>query len=293
LRAIIPEESESPLRKESLLELGQIHNLPVAAIDAQGVWLLSGRTRILLPVREMPEGLRLGEYLQVFVYADMTGTPVATLRQPKVQVGKFAFLKATKIGPHGAFLDWGMEKDLLVPHKEQPEPMEPGRSYVVKVRLDRQGRPLGTARIDKCLSNAEIEVAEGEKVDLLVWRFTALGANVVVNDRHNGLLYRDEIGNRLNIGDRLTGFVKRVRADHKIDVTLRQGTTSEIDAAKAKIMAALNKGGGILALHDHSPPATIEAVLKMSKKQFKKAVGGLYKAGLVTLSEHGIALKRE
>lgn len=270
-----------------------MHDLPVAAIDAQGAWLLSGRTRILLPLRELPDGLKLGVYLHVFVYGDSTGTPVATLRRPKALFGEFAFLKVTKLGPHGAFLDWGMEKDLLVPDKEQPEPMQEGHAYVVKVRLDRQGRPLGTARIDKCLSNAEIEVREGDEVDLLVWQFSPLGAKVIVNNRHAGLIYRDEIGNRLNFGDRLTGFVKRIRADHKIDITLRQGTTSEIDAAKAKIMAALTKGGGILALHDHSPPPAIEAALGMSKKQFKKAVGGLYKAGLVTLSKHGIALKRD
>jgi hypothetical protein len=280
------------LKKELTLDIGRMHDLPVAAIDAQGAWLLAGRTRILLPQREVPAGLQLGVYLHVFVYGDATGELVASLRQPKALVGEFAFLKATKIGPYGAFLDWGMEKDLLVPHKEQPEPMQPGRSYVVKVRLDRQGRPLGTARIDKCLSNAEIEVAVGDRVALLVWRFSPLGAKVVVNHRHSGLIYRDEIGNRLNLGDRLEGYVKRIRADHKIDVTLRQGATSEIDSAKGKIMAALTRGNGILALHDHSSPAAIEAALGMSKKLFKKAVGGLYKAGLITLSEHGIALKR-
>ena len=281
------------MKKELTLDIGRMHDLPVAAIDAQGAWLLAGRTRILLPQREVPAGLQLGVYLHVFVYGDATGELVASLRQPKALVGEFAFLKATKIGPYGAFLDWGMEKDLLVPHKEQPEPMQPGRSYVVKVRLDRQGRPLGTARIDKCLSNAEIEVAVGDRVALLVWRFSPLGAKVVVNHRHSGLIYRDEIGNRLNLGDRLEGYVKRIRADHKLDVTLRQGATSEIDAARVKIMAALTKGGGILALHDHSPPAAIEAALGMSKKQFKKAVGGLYKAGIITLSKHGIALKQE
>ncbi|TLM65589.1 MAG: hypothetical protein FDZ69_09315 [Deltaproteobacteria bacterium] len=270
-----------------------MHDLPVAAIDAQGAWLLSGRTRILLPAREVPDGLKLGVYLHVFVYIDMAGMPVATVRRPKALVGECAFLKVAKIGPHGAFLDWGLEKDLLVPVKEQPEPMQVGRSYVVRVRLDRQGRPLGTARLDKCLSNADIELAEGAQVDLLVWRFTALGAKVVVNHRHAGLLYRDEIGNRLHVGDRLSGFVKRVRADHKLDVTLRQGATSELEAAKARIMAALAKGGGILALHDHSPPAAIEAALGISKKLFKKAVGSLYKAGAVTLSDHGIALKRD
>ncbi len=276
-----------------MLELGGMQQLPVAAIDAQGAWLLAGRERILLARRELPAGLKLGEYLQVFVYGDATGKPVATLCRPKALVGEFAFLKAVKVGPHGAFLDWGLEKDLLVPHKEQPEPMQPGCCYVVKVRLDRQGRPLGTARIDKCLSNAEIELAAGEQVELLVWGFSALGAKVIVNQRHAGLLYRDEIGSRLNLGDRLTGYVKRIRADHKIDVTLRQGATTELDAAKGKIMAALTRGGGILALHDHSPPAAIEAALGMSKKVFKKAVGGLYKAGIVTLSPHGIALKRE
>ena len=276
-----------------MLDLGRMHDLPVAAIDVQGAWLLAGRERILLAQREVPSGLKLGEYLHVFVYGDATGTPVATLRRPKALFGEFAFLKVTKIGPHGAFLDWGMEKDLLVPLKEQPEPMQPGHSYVVKVRLDRQGRPLGTARIDKCLSNAEIEVAAGEQVDLLVWQFSVLGAKVVINHRHAGLIYRDEIGNRLNIGDRLTGYIKRIRADHKIDVTLHQGASTELDAAKAKIMAALNKGGGVLALHDHSPPAVIEAALHMSKKLFKKAVGGLYKAGLINLSERGISLKQE
>jgi predicted RNA-binding protein (virulence factor B family) len=275
-----------------MLELGRMHDLPVAAIDGHGAWLLAGRERILLPQREVPAGLLLGVYLHVFVYGGPAGIAVATLRQPKVLVGEFAFLKVTKTGPHGAFLDWGMEKDLLVPHKEQPEPMLPGRCYVVKVRVDRQGRPLGTARIDTCLSNADIEVGVGDKVDLLVWQFSALGAKVVVNNRHSGLLYRDEIGNRLNVGDRLVGYIRRIRADHKIDVTLRQGATSEIEVARGKIMAALNKGGGILALHDHSPPAAIESMLGMSKKLFKKAVGGLYKDGIIILNERGIALKR-
>jgi predicted RNA-binding protein (virulence factor B family) len=273
-------------------KMGRIHELPVAAIDRQGAWLLAGRDRVLLPEREVPAGVQLGAYLQVFVYGDAVGVPVATLRRPKALVGEFAFLKAVKTGPHGAFLDWGLEKDLLVPHKEQPEAMQPGRSYVVRVGLDRQGRPLGTARIDKGLSNADIQLADGEQVDLLVWRFSTLGAKVIVNQRHAGLLYRDEIGNRLNVGDRLVGYVRRIRADHKIDVTLRQGATTEIDTAKGKIMAALTKGGGILPLHDHSSPAAIEASLGMSKKLFKKAVGGLYKAGLITLSERGIGLKR-
>lgn len=272
---------------------GTMNELRVTAIEHQGVWLQAGRERIFMPLREAPVNVQVGSILNVFVYIDMQGVPVATLRRPTALVGEFAYLKVVKVGPNGAFLDWGLQKNLLVPFKEQPEPMQTGRSYVVKVRLDRQGRPLGTGRIDKCLSNADIDVVVGERVDLLVWRFTPLGANVIVNHRYSGLLYRDEIGNRLNVGDHLAGYIKRIRHDHKIDVTLRIAAGTEIDAAKEKILAALARHGGALALHDHTSPAHIEAELGMSKKLFKKTVGGLYKAGLITLSDQGIALKKK
>jgi predicted RNA-binding protein (virulence factor B family) len=201
-------------------------------------------------------------------------------------------MKAGQVNAHGAFMDWGLSKDLLVPPKEQPEPMKPGRRYLVKVRLDRQGRPIGSARVEKCLSAADDTIEDGQKVELIVWRFTPLGAKVIINHRFGGLLYRDEIGDRLNYGDNMEGYVRQVRADGKVDCTLNLGTKSDYDTAKEKIMKALSMRKGFLPLHDKSTPEAIQAQLGMSKKVFKKSVGGLYKSGLVELTADGIRLKQ-
>jgi predicted RNA-binding protein (virulence factor B family) len=234
-----------------------------------------------------------GDMLQVFVYGDASGRPVATLRRPLAEVGEFALMRVSQLTTHGAFMDWGLDKDLLVPPKEQPEAMKPGRRYLVKVRLDREGRPIGTASIDKCLSGADETLAEGQEVNLIVWQFTPLGAKVIINDRFRGLLYRDEIGERLNYGDRLKGFIRQIRADGKIDCTLSRGTRSDIDQAKDKIMEALVARQGFLPLHDKSPADEVQRQLGMSKKVFKKGVGGLYRAGLVELADNGVTLKKK
>lgn len=275
-----------------MLELGHMNLLTVQSIDARGAWLKADRERALLPAKEVPESLAAGDELTVFVYADMSGKPVATLRQPLAQAGEFALLRVSQVNNHGAFMDWGLEKDLLVPPKEQLEPMKPGRRYLVKVRLDRQGRPIGTARIDKCLSAPDETVAEGETVQLIVYQFTPLGAKVIIDHRFSGLLYRDEIGNRLNYGDQLQGTVRKIRADGKIDCTLSLGTRSDLDEAKAAVMKALHEHEGFLPLHDKSPPEQVQSLLGLSKKLFKKGVGGLYKAGLIELTSNGIRLKK-
>ena len=274
-----------------MLEIGRKNTLKVERIDEEGAWLVAGAERALLPKREVPESLVPGDKVTVFVYNDHAGEPVATLREPLAEVGECALMKVRQVNSYGAFLDWGLFKELLVPPREQPEPMKPGRRYVVKVRLDRQGRPLGTARIEQSLVNVDVDLQEGQEVDLLVWRFTPLGARVVINQRYDGLLYRDEIGNRLNYGDRLTGYVKKVRGDGKIDVTLNRGGRGEIDQARDRILAAIEAGGGFLPLHDGSSPDEIGAALGMSKKLFKKALGGLYKAGAVELLDRGVRLK--
>jgi predicted RNA-binding protein (virulence factor B family) len=274
-----------------MLEIGRKNTLKVECIDEEGAWLVAGAERALLPKREVPESLVPGDKVTVFVYNDHAGEPVATLREPLAEVGECALMKVRQVNSYGAFLDWGLFKELLVPPREQPEPMKPGRRYVVKVRLDRQGRPLGTARIEQSLVNVDVDLQEGQEVDLLVWRFTPLGARVVINQRYDGLLYRDEIGNRLNYGDRLTGYVKKVRGDGKIDVTLNRGGRGEIDQARDRILAAIEAGGGFLPLHDGSSPDEIGAALGMSKKLFKKALGGLYKAGAVELLDRGVRLK--
>ncbi len=275
-----------------MFELGRMNLLQVHEIDENGAWLMAGREKVQLPSREVTEELKKGDTVPAFVYADAEGKPTATLRQPLAEVGEFALMKVNQVNVHGAFMDWGLFKDLLVPLKEQPEPMKPGRSYLVRVRLDRQGRPIGTARIEKCLTPPDDSLAEGQQVDLVVWQFTPLGAKVIVNHRFGGLLYRDEIGNRLNYGDTLKAYVRHIRADGKLDLTLSLAEKGGRDDARAKIMKALADHQGFLPLHDGSPPEQIRQMLGLSKKLFKKGVGGLYKAGLVELSDKGIRLKK-
>lgn len=274
-----------------MLEFGHMNLLKVYAIDDDGAWLRIGRQEALLPKRELTEVISPGDMLDVFVYADASGQSVATLRKPRAEVGEFALLRASQVNVHGAFMDWGLAKDLLVPLKEQPEPMKSGRRYLVGVRLDRQGRPIGTARIDKCLCSADETLGDGQEVELIVWQFTDLGAKVIINHRFGGLLYRDEIGDRLNYGDHLKGYIRQIRPDGKIDCTLNMGTRDDRDDAKAKIMQALLDNQGFLPLHDKSPAEEIQNMLGMSKKLFKKGVGGLYKTDLIELTDDGIQLK--
>jgi len=276
-----------------MLEFGRMNLLKVHAIDSEGAWLQDGREKVLLLKRELNEAIVPGAMLTVFVYADASGQPVATLRQPLAEVGEFALMRVSQVNVHGAFMDWGLAKDLLVPPKEQPEPMKPGQRYLVKVRLDREGRPIGTARVDKCLCSADETLGDGQEVDLIVWQFTPLGAKVIINHRFGGLLYRDEIGDRLNYGDQLKGYVRQIRPDGKIDCTLSLGTRSDLDDARGRIMQALIAHQGFLPLHDKSPADQVQKTLGMSKKIFKKGVGGLYKAGLVELTDGGIRLKKK
>lgn len=273
-----------------MIELGHMHTLTVEQVDERSVWLQAPGERIALPRREATTA-RPGERLTVFVYGDAAGQPVATLLRPRALAGEFALLTVTQVTPHGAFLDWGIGKELLVPFRKQPERMQVGCPYLVKVCLDRQGRPFGNGRIDSCLEAGTGVLAEGEEVLLTLWQFTDLGAKVIVNHSFAGLLYRDELRPGLKPGDRLTGYVKRLREDGKIDVTLRPVGAEGAEEAKGVIMAAL-RDSGFLPLHDQSPPEAIRQALGLSKKVFKKAVGGLYKAGVVELTDEGIRLKK-
>ncbi len=274
-----------------MFEFGRMNRLVVARIDDEGAWLRSGRQEALLPKRELDEDHSVGDELLVFVYADASGNPVATLRQPFAEVGEYALLRASQVNVHGAFMDWGLFKDLLVPVKEQLEPMKPGGRYLVKVRLDREGRPIGTARIEKGLSVVDETLGEGQEVDLIVYEFTELGAKVIINHRFAGLLYKDEIGGRLKYGDQVKGYIRQIRSDGKIDCTLNLGTRSDRDDARDTVMQALIDHEGFLPLHDKSPAEDIQEELGLSKKLFKKAVGALYKEGLVELPGDGVHLK--
>jgi predicted RNA-binding protein (virulence factor B family) len=276
-----------------MLEFGRMNRLKVHAIDDDGAWLQSGREQALLPQRELTAAISPGDLLDVFVYADASGHPVATLRKPKAEVGEFALMRASQINAHGAFMDWGLAKDLLVPIKEQPVAMKVGHNYLVNVRIDRQGRPIGTARINKCLSDIDNTLGDGQEVDLIIWEPTDLGVKVIINHHFGGLLYHDEVGDRLNYGDSLKGYIRQIRPDGKIDCTLNMGTRVDRDDAREKVMNALLDNQGFLPLHDKSPAEQIQETLGLSKKLFKKGVGSLYKADLIELTGDGIRLKEK
>lgn len=264
--------------------LCRLHTLKVARIDKKGVWLEAGEMLAHLPLREAPNATP-GEELEVFLYQVIPGELQATLRPPLAQAGEFAVLKVKSITEHGAFLDWGLAKDLLVPLTLQPERMQQGWSYLVKIDVDQQGRPFGNARIDDCLDYGRPDLDEGDAVELIIWQLTELGAKVIVDNRYEALLYRDELPPGSYPGMELSGYLKRLREDGKIDVTLRRVGPEGVADAREVILKVLAANGGVLPLHDKSSPQEIQKILGMSKKTFKKAVGGLYKDGLVKLTD--------
>ncbi|SNB47237.1 S1 RNA-binding domain-containing protein [Geobacter sp. DSM 9736] len=274
-----------------MLDLCRMHTLRIAAIDKRGVWLEAGEEEEAhLPLREAPHA-EPGDSVTAFVYRDASGQLQATLKQPLAQAGEFGLLTVRTVGTHGAFLDWGLGKDLLVPYSLQPQRMQEGRSYVVKVLVDEKGRPYADARIEHLLDNQLSGLRPGEPVQLTIWQLTDLGAKVIVNDRFPGLLYRNELQEGMSPGVRVSGYVKAVRDDGKLDVTLQKVGAEGVAEAKNTLKAALVRNHGFLALTDASDPQEIRSVLGMSKKTFKKALGGLYREGLVTLSDEGVRIK--
>ncbi len=275
-----------------MFEPGRIEQLKVERIDDKGAWMATGADLTLMPTSEVPAGTSEGDLLTVFLYLDASDRPTATCRKPKGEVGEFVLLKVVDLGPPGAFLDWGMEKNLLVPYSEQPEKMEIGSSYLIKICLDDQARVVGTAYIEDCLEREEINLRVGEQVDIQIWTFSPLGAKVIIEGLYEGLLFKNELRPGLRRGAHMTGTIKQIRDDRKIDVTLSRGVVLEIDAASKSILAALQTDP-ILPLGDKSPPEEILRRLGLSKKLFKKAIGGLYRQGLIEPSPLETRLKKK
>lgn len=269
-----------------MLKIGTMTQLKVRHIDQQGAWLEAAGDLILLPKKETPPGTEAGTSLEVFLLSTASG-PQATSRRPFAQVDEFALLRVSEVNRFGAFMEWGLEKELLVPFREQPEPLQEGRSYLIRVRLDYEGRIVGSARTDRWLEPAPHWFKAGQAVDMLLWSFTDLGAKVIISHKHEGLLYRDELSAAMKPGDRLQGFIRQVRDDGKLDVTLKKVGKEAVSDAREIILAALREQP-FLPLHDGSSPDEIQTQLGLSKKQFKKAVGGLYKEGRIELLESGI-----
>ncbi len=275
-----------------MLAPGYRYELQVKSINEKGAWLYAEEQQLFLPRSEWPAELAPDATVEVFLYLDRDNKPIVTTTMAAAQVGEFALLKVQSVGSHGVFLDWGLKKDLLAPYSEQAQKMVEGRSYLVHVCLDRDNRPIASSRLEKFLVKENRDLREGEEVELLVWAFTDLGAKVIVNNDYEALLYRDEVPADLKRGDRATGYVLRIRGDHRIDVTLRRPGAAGIKDARGVLLEALEEDG-FLSLHDQSSPDEIRDQLGLSKKVFKKAVGGLYKDGLISLEKAGIRLQRK
>lgn len=276
-----------------MLKIGNYNTLKIARINAAGALLSSDEGEILLPGRLVPKGAEPGGELRVFVYVDSENRLTATTRKPRAVVGDFALLKVKDNVTVGTFLDWGLEKDLLLPFGEQTAPLRRGDEVLVYVYLHNSGRVAASARLDRFLRPADGTLAEGAEVDLLIYAFSDLGAKVIINRTFGGLLFKNELYGEFSVGGKLRGYVRKVREDGKVDVTLRMGGAREAASDREAVLDALKAHSGVLPLNDRSTPEAIAGLLRMSKKSFKKAVGGLYKEGLVDMAPDGVRLRSE
>lgn len=276
------------------MDIGKYNELRVSRAVDFGLYLTDEEgNEVLLPKRYVTDRMPIGSKVRAFVYNDSENRPVATTETPTATVGDTLLMRVKAVNAVGAFMDWGLvAKDLLVPFGEQRVSMKAGRSYVVHVYLDREsGRIVGSAKLDKFLSRERPYYYHRERVNLLVVQRTELGFRVIVNDAHWGMIYHNEIMNDVNIGDRLTGYVKQVRDDGKVDVTLAKIEKARVDDLSGAIVDYLRSHGGSMPLTDKSSPEEIFKALGCSKKDFKKALGLLYKQQLVELLPESTRLK--
>lgn len=266
-----------------MVEIGSTNQLTVVRVTKPGHVLRDDEGReLLLPHKLGPRELQVGDAISVFVYTDSEDRPIATTQKPLAQVGDFACLKVVHVNEHGAFLDWGLDKDLFVPKSEQHVSMRVGQSYVVAVFLDgATERVAAASKLGPFFDYDVSSLSEGKPVELLAYDENDVGMLVIVDDRYSGMIHRSEIFRPVRVGDRLSGFVAKIRDDNKLDIRLRRtGQSAQMDAS-ALILEALKSSGGVLPLGDKSPPAEIVQRLGISKKVFKAAVGALYKSGQV------------
>ena len=276
-----------------MIQPGIYHTLEVVRESEQGFYLAKDdEDAVLLPNRYVPTGLKIGDELEVFVYTDSEGRPIATTLTPRLTLHEYALLKVTSVTKFGAFMDWGVAKELLVPFREQERKLKEGEWAVICLFYDDVSeRLVGSARVRKFLDNEQIELEEEEQVEVLIYEETELGWKVVVNQRHEGLIYHNEVFQPVQVGDTLQAYVKKVRDDGKLDLQLQPPGYSKVAPNAERILQYLRENEGWLPLTDKSSPEAITELLSMSKKTFKKAIGDLYKKRLVDLREGGIALK--
>lgn len=277
-----------------MLTLGEYHTLKIDRDTDPGLFLTNENgDEVLLPNKYKPESFEIGDEIEVFVYLDHDERTVATTLTPKVKLDEFAVLECAAVSDYGAFLDWGLEKHLFVPFAEQAYKMEVGGKYLIFCYLDEESQRLvASSKVNHYVDNSVLTVKEFDEVDLIVTNRTDLGYNMIINDIHLGLLYFDEVFEDYKTGDQIKGYIKKIRPDHKIDLTLSKFGYKSIEPNAQKVYDLLKENNGFLPYHDKSDPKLIYNMFKMSKKAFKKAIGSLYKDKQIEiLKEKGIKLK--
>ena len=275
-----------------MIELGNYNTLEILRDTSVGLFLGDGEgTEVLLPNKYVPEIYEIGDELTVFCYLDHEERPVTTNIKPYIIRNTFNLLRVAEVNNIGAFMDWGLEKHLLVPFSEQRTKMQTGQSYVVYCYLDdKTQRLVASNKLDKFIDNEVLTVNNWEEVDLIVTRLTDLGWEVIINNKHKGLVYLNEIFKKLSVGDQMKGYVKAIREDNKIDVSLKPIGYKSVEPAANLIYEHLTKAGGFLPFHDKSHPNDIKYAFELSKKNFKKGIGTLYRERKIDIKEDGIYL---
>lgn len=278
-----------------MIKVGEYNNLKVLREMDFGIYLDDGAEGILLPTRFVPPGTKTGDSLKVFIYHDGEDRLIATTQKPKGILGDIVKLRAVSVTAQGAFLDNGLMKDLFVPKSKQLQGMIPNGEYLVKIYLDEQtGRLAATEKIEPYLSNDELTVKELDIVDLTVYRRTDIGYVVIINNKHTGVLYHNEIYRDITAGDRFTGFIKKIyQADNKIDVAAGKPGYQRVEDESEKILRLMKENNGYLPYHDKSDPEEIYSFFGMSKKTFKMTTGNLYKQRKIRFEKTGIKLVEE
>ena len=275
-----------------MAQIGKLNHLEVLKELDFGIYLDGGDLgEILMPKRYVPEGTMLGDFIESFIYLDSEDRLIATTEKPLALVEEFALLEVVSVTPVGAFLNWGLPKDLFVPFREQRKPMEVGKKYLVYIYLDTDSKRIAaSSKIEQFLDNIPVDYDENEEVDLIIVNETDLGYNAIIDYSHLGILYKNEVFQELNPGDKVQGFIKKIRTDGKIDLRLDKIGYEKITSFVDRIIIELQKNKGFLPLTDKSSPEEIYKIFKISKKNFKAAIGALYKKRFIALEEDGIRL---
>ena len=275
-----------------MVNIGRYNSLRVIKEVDFGVYLDGeNEGEILMPIRYVPKECQVGDVVDVFLYLDSEDRPIATTEKPYAQVGEFAMLRVKSVNKIGTFLDWGIMKDLLVPFREQKVTMAEERSYLVYIHVDEESRRIvASAKLNKFLNKTIPEYVIGQEVDLMIESETDLGYKAIVNNLHWGILYENEVFEQLDKGLKIKGYIKKIRTDNKIDLSLQPLGYVKVDPITQMILDQLKKEGGFIAVSDKSEAETVYKVFGISKKTFKQALGALYKQRLITISPDGIRL---